>query len=101
MTFADKFEARYVSQGYYENRTIEQTLDLGWELLSMFENVELKRIDVKLIEKYMPKFRKGKPAAEADKPTDEQEETEKAERVDEEGTPKESKDTTEKKKGDE
>ncbi len=57
MTFADKFEARYVSQGYYENRTIEQTLDLGWELLSMFENVELKRIDVKLIEKYMPRFR--------------------------------------------
>ena len=58
MTFADKFEARYVSQGYYENRTIEQTLDLGWELLSMFENVELKRMDVKLIEKYMPRFRK-------------------------------------------
>ena len=53
----DKFEERYVSQGYYENRTIEQTLDLGWELLSMFENVELKRIDVKLIEKYMPGFR--------------------------------------------
>jgi V/A-type H+-transporting ATPase subunit B len=59
MTFADKFEARYVSQGYYENRTIEQTLDLGWELLSMFKNVELKRIDVKLIEKYMPRFRKS------------------------------------------
>ncbi|MFA5553426.1 MAG: V-type ATP synthase subunit B [Phycisphaerae bacterium] len=57
MTFADKFEARYISQGYYENRTVEQTLDLGWELLSMFENVELKRIDVKLIEKYMPRFR--------------------------------------------
>lgn len=57
MTFADNFEARYISQGYYENRTIEQTLDLGWELLSMFENVELKRIDVKLIEKYMPRFR--------------------------------------------
>ena len=58
MTFADKFEARYVSQDYYENRSVEQTLDLGWELLSMFENVELKRIDVKLIEKYMPRFRK-------------------------------------------
>jgi len=57
MVFADKFEARYVSQGYYENRTIEETLDLGWELLSMFEDVELKRIDVELIEKYMPKFR--------------------------------------------
>jgi len=60
MKFADEFEARYVSQGFYENRTIEQTLDLGWELLSMFENAELKRIDVKLIEKYMPRFRKDK-----------------------------------------
>ena len=60
MTFADKFEAGYVSQDYYENRSVEQTLDLGWELLSMFENVELKRIDVKLIEKYMPRFRKEK-----------------------------------------
>ncbi len=53
MTFANKFEAEYISQGYYENRTIEETLNLGWRLLSMFENVELKRIDVKLIEKYM------------------------------------------------
>lgn len=58
MVFANRFEAEYVSQDYYENRSIETTLDLGWELLSMFENVELKRIDVKLIEKYMPKFRK-------------------------------------------
>ena len=58
MSFANVFEARYVSQDYYENRTVEATLDLGWELLSMFENVELKRIDIKLIEKYMPKFRK-------------------------------------------
>ncbi len=64
MTFADKFEAEYVSQDYYENRTIEQTLNLGWELLSMFENVELKRIDIKLIEKYMPKFRETKQKAE-------------------------------------
>ena len=58
MDFADKFEERYVSQGYSENRTIFETLDLGWELLSMFDNSELKRIDVELIEKYMPKFRK-------------------------------------------
>ena len=57
MTFANKFEDRYVSQDYYENRTVLQTLDLGWELLSMFDNVELKRIDVKLIEKYMTKYR--------------------------------------------
>ena len=60
MKFSQQFERRYVSQDYYENRTIEQTLDLGWELLSMFENVELKRIDITLIEKYMPKFRKAK-----------------------------------------
>ena len=60
MTFANKFEERYISQGYYDNRTIEQTLDLGWELLSMFENVELKRIDVELIAKYMPRFRDKK-----------------------------------------
>ncbi len=59
MKFANLFEARYISQGYYDNRTVEQTLDLGWELLSMFDNAELKRIDVKLIEKYMPRFRGG------------------------------------------
>ena len=70
MTFANEFEARYVSQDYYENRTIEQTLDLGWELLSMFDNAELKRIDVELIEKYMPKFRKGKKTATAETPED-------------------------------
>ncbi|MEN6307952.1 MAG: V-type ATP synthase subunit B [Anaerohalosphaeraceae bacterium] len=60
MNFANQFERRYISQGYYENRTIEQTLDLGWELLSMFDNVELKRIDSKLIDKYMPRFRQNK-----------------------------------------
>ncbi len=70
MTFANEFESRYVSQGYYENRSVEETLDLGWELLSMFENAELKRIDVELIEKYMPRFRKkssgaDEPAAKA------------------------------------
>ena len=66
MEFANKFEAGYISQGYYENRSVFQTLDLGWELLSMFDNVDLKRIDVKLIEKYMTKYRKGdaKEAAE-------------------------------------
>jgi len=72
MRFANEFENKYISQGYYDNRTVEQTLDLGWELLSMFENVELKRIDVKLLAKYMPKFRKStkdepKAPAEAEK----------------------------------
>ena len=58
MRFANEFEGKYISQGYYENRTVEQTLDLGWELLSMFDDNELKRIDEDLIAKYMPKFRK-------------------------------------------
>jgi V/A-type H+-transporting ATPase subunit B len=58
MTFADEFEKRYISQGYYDNRTVEQTLDLGWELLSMFEDTQLKRIRVEFLRKYMPKFRK-------------------------------------------
>jgi len=67
MKFANQFEKRYVSQDYYENRTIEQTLDLGWELLSMFSDAELKRIDPELIEKYMPLFRKeDKEQKEAD-----------------------------------
>jgi V/A-type H+-transporting ATPase subunit B len=57
MAYANEFEARYISQGYYENRSVFNTLDLGWELLSMFEDVELKRIDVKRIAQYMPKFR--------------------------------------------
>ena len=57
MAYANEFEGRYISQGYYENRSVFDTLDLGWELLSMFEDGELKRIDPKLLEQYMPKFR--------------------------------------------
>ena len=53
--FADEFEKRYVNQGYEENRTIEETLDLGWELLSILPKAELKRIKPEYIEKYLPK----------------------------------------------
>lgn len=53
--FADEFEHRYVSQGYNTNRTIEETLDLGWELLTILPKSELKRIDLEKIEKYYPK----------------------------------------------
>ncbi|MBR2520677.1 MAG: V-type ATP synthase subunit B [Oscillospiraceae bacterium] len=53
--FADEFEKRYVTQGSDENRTIEQTLDLGWELLSILPRTELKRIKTEYIEKYMPR----------------------------------------------
>ena len=53
--FADEFEKRYVNQGSGENRSIEETLDLGWELLSILPKSELKRIKPELIEKYLPK----------------------------------------------
>jgi V/A-type H+-transporting ATPase subunit B len=53
--FADAFEQRYVNQGNQTNRTIEETLDLGWELLSLLPRSELKRLKLSEIEKYMPK----------------------------------------------
>jgi V/A-type H+-transporting ATPase subunit B len=53
--FADEFEKRYVSQGTDENRSIFETLDLGWELLSILPASELKRIKPEYIEKYLPK----------------------------------------------
>jgi V/A-type H+/Na+-transporting ATPase subunit B len=53
--FADGFEKRYVAQGEYENRSIEESLTLGWELLSILPKSELKRIKDEHIEKYLPK----------------------------------------------
>ena len=53
--FADEFETRYVGQGTEENRSIEETLNLGWELLSILPKAELKRIKPEFIEKYLPK----------------------------------------------
>ena len=53
--FADEFEKRYVSQGSDENRSIQETLDLGWELLSILPKAELKRIKPEFIDKYLPK----------------------------------------------
>ena len=53
--FADEFEKRYVNQGNQTNRTIEDTLNLGWELLSLLPRAELKRVKLEQIEKYMPK----------------------------------------------
>jgi V/A-type H+-transporting ATPase subunit B len=52
--FAELFEERYIGQGLHENRTIEETLTIGWELLSMLPTSELKRVDEKYIEKYLP-----------------------------------------------
>ena len=52
--FSDEFEARYVSQGYEDNRSIETTLSIGWELLSILPKAELKRIKTEFIDKYLP-----------------------------------------------
>ena len=50
--FADAFENRYVSQGYQTDRSIEETLSIGWELLRMLPRTELKRIDEKYLDMY-------------------------------------------------
>ena len=52
LEFGREFEKRYVGQGLAENRTIQETLDLGWELLQVLPKEELDRIDTKIIEKY-------------------------------------------------
>ncbi len=53
--FADAFEQEYVSQGYDTDRSIEETLDIGWKLLSMLPRAELKRIDDKYLDLYYGK----------------------------------------------
>ena len=53
--FADEFEKVYVSQGFDTNRSIEETLDIGWKLLSILPRSELKRISDELLDKYYGK----------------------------------------------
>lgn len=55
LKFGEEFEKRYVGQGPAENRTISQTLDLGWELLKILPREELDRIDTKLMDIYWPR----------------------------------------------
>lgn len=54
--FAERFEREFVNQGEYENRSIEETLDIGWKLLSMIPIPELKRVREEYIEKYLKRF---------------------------------------------
>ena len=53
--FADEFEMKYVNQGENANRSIEETLSIGWQLLSILPKSELKRVRESFIEKYLPK----------------------------------------------
>ena len=52
--FTERFEREYVGQGFYKNRSIQETLDLGWELLSILPRTELKRIKDELLDEYLP-----------------------------------------------
>jgi len=66
LKFAEKFENEYISQGEYENRSIDRTLDLGWKLLMMFPREELKRVRTEYLDKYLAKFKKEKEEDESD-----------------------------------
>ena len=53
--FADEFEKRYVSQGYEADRSIEETLEIGWDLLRILPRSELKRIPDAMLDTYYEK----------------------------------------------
>ncbi len=57
--FAEEFEKEYVNQGYYNNRTIEETLNLGWKLLRIIPRTELKRIRDEYLDKYLEEQTQG------------------------------------------
>ncbi len=55
LKFGDRMEKEFLTQGEYENRTIEETLTIGWSILAELPRSDLYRIEPKLIEKYLPK----------------------------------------------
>jgi V/A-type H+-transporting ATPase subunit B len=55
LKFSDEFETSFIRQGEYENRTVEQTLDIAWNLLSILSESTLTRIHEQYIQKYHPK----------------------------------------------
>lgn len=55
LAFAKMFEKEFIEQGEGEDRSVENSLDIGWKLLSIIPKSELKRVKPELIEKYMPK----------------------------------------------
>ncbi len=58
LEFGNRFESEFLTQGEYEDRTIEQTLEIGWKCLSVLPKEELFRIKPEFIEKYLPKAEK-------------------------------------------
>lgn len=65
--FADDFEEKYVSQGFETNRTIEETLDIGWELLRELPRSELKRVRDEYLDEFYDPENSGKAETEQDK----------------------------------
>ncbi len=60
LRLADEFEKKFVQQGAYEDRTIEKTLEISWDLLSILPEEELKRVKTDYIKKYLPKHEEEK-----------------------------------------
>jgi len=56
LTTADSFEREFISQGEFEKRSVEDTLDIGWRLFSALPEEDLKLISEELIKKYLPKY---------------------------------------------
>lgn len=54
LKFGDELEKKFFTQGEYENRSIQETLDLGWKILSILPHEELYRINGEMLEKYLP-----------------------------------------------
>jgi V/A-type H+-transporting ATPase subunit B len=63
LRFGEAFENKFLRQDYYENRSIEQTLDLAWEILAILPEEELTKIKPEYIKKYHPKYRAQKALA--------------------------------------
>jgi V/A-type H+-transporting ATPase subunit B len=57
LEFADLFERRFINQGEYERRNFETTLDIGWEVLSILPEEELKQISPQTLRRYHPRYR--------------------------------------------
>ena len=55
LKFGDEFERKFLSQGYYENRSLEESLDLGWKIISLLPKDELHRLSEEEINKYYGK----------------------------------------------
>jgi V/A-type H+-transporting ATPase subunit B len=64
--FADQFERQFVNQGFTENRSIEETLAIGWRLLAILPRAELKRVRPAYVEKYLSAMDGAKAALHTD-----------------------------------